>query len=196
MLQAPGAGGQLQTFGGHGKVDAEGRFSFPSVEPDSYRFAHTWNVSSARDKWVIKSATANGREAFEAPLRVNAGEPVEWTITFTDTPTTLTGLFQDRGGRAATEYYILAFSSDRKHWTPGSRRIRMTRPATDGAFTFKGLLPGEYFLVAAPRPRERRVERSHASNSSSDPRPGSRSATERRRRATSELGRQRRERVT
>ena len=113
MLQPPGAGGQLQTFGGHGKVDAEGRFSFPSVEPDSYRFAHTWNVSSARDKWVIKSATANGREAFEAPLRVNAGEPVEWTITFTDTPTTLTGLFQYPGGRAATEYYILAFSSDR-----------------------------------------------------------------------------------
>ena len=26
----------------------------------------------------------------------------------------------------------------------------MTRPATDGAFTFKGLLPGEYFLVALP----------------------------------------------
>ena len=150
MLQAPGSSSQLQTFGGHGKVDAEGRFSFPSVEPDTYRFAHTWNASSARDKWVIKSATANGREAFETPLRVNAGEPVEWTITFTDTPATLTGLFQDPGGRAATEYYILAFSSDRKHWAPGSRRIRMTRPATDGAFTFKGLLAGDYYLVALP----------------------------------------------
>jgi hypothetical protein len=150
MLQAPGAGGQLQTFGGHGKVDAEGRFSFPSVEPDTYRFAHTWNAPSARDKWVIRSATANGREAFETPLRVNAGEPVEWTITFTDTPATLTGLFQDPGGRAATEYYILAFSSDRRHWTAGSRRIRMTRPDTGGAFTFKGLLAGDYHLVALP----------------------------------------------
>lgn len=150
MLAAPGAGGQLTTFGGHGKVDAEGRFSFPSVEPDTYRFAHTWTAASARDKWTIKSATANGREAFETPLRVTANEPVEWTITFTDTPATLTGLFQDPGGRAATEYYILAFSSDRKHWTPGSRRIRMTRPGTDGAFTFKGLLPGDYFLVALP----------------------------------------------
>ena len=149
-LAAPGAGGQLQSFGGGGKVDADGRFAFASVEPDTYRFALTWNVPSARDKWTIKSATANGREAFETPLRVNANEPVEWTITFTDAPATLTGLFQDPGGRAASAYYILAFSSDRKHWTPGSRRIRMTRPATDGAFTIKGLLPGEYFLTALP----------------------------------------------
>ena len=55
---------------------------------------------------------------------------------------------QDRGGRAATDYYILVFSSDRKHWTPGSRRVRMTRPATDGSFSVKGLPPGEYFLAA------------------------------------------------
>jgi len=79
---------------------------------------------------------------------VNANEPVEWTLTFTDTPPTLTGVFQDPGGRAATEYYILVFSADRRHWTPGSRRVRTTRPATDGAFTIKGLLPGDYFLVA------------------------------------------------
>ena len=34
---------------------------------------------AARDKWTIKSAAANGREADQAPLRVNANEPVEWT---------------------------------------------------------------------------------------------------------------------
>lgn len=144
MLLPPGAGRQLTSFGGHGKVDAEGRFAFPSVEPDTCRFALNWSAAAPRGKWAIKSATANGREAFEAPLRVNANEPVEWTVTFTDRPATLTGLFQDPGGRAATEYYILAFSSDRRHWAPGSRRIRITRPATDGGFTFRGLLPGEY----------------------------------------------------
>ena len=92
-------------------------------------------------QWTIKSSTANGREAFESPLRVNPNEPLDWTITYTDKPTNLTGVLQDRGGRAATDYYILVFSSDRKHWTPGSRRIRMTRPATDGAFSIKGLPP-------------------------------------------------------
>jgi hypothetical protein len=142
-----GSGGQLQSGGG-GRVDAEGRFTFAGVTPDTYRFVTTWNAPAARDKWSIKASTANGREAFEAPLRVNPNETVDWTVTYTDTPTSLTGAFQDRGGRAATEYYILVFSSDRKHWTPGSRRIRMTRPATDGAFSVKGLPPGEYFLAA------------------------------------------------
>ena len=142
-----GSGGQMQSGGG-GRVDADGRFMFAGVTPDTYRFVTTWNAPAAREKWSIKASTANGREAFEAPLHVNPNETVDWTVTYTDTPTNLTGVFQDRGGRAATEYYILVFSSDRKHWTPGSRRIRMTRPSTDGAFSVKGLPPGEYFLAA------------------------------------------------
>jgi hypothetical protein len=149
MLAAPGSGGELQSSGG-GRVDAEGRFTFASVTPDTYRFAITWNASTARDKWTIKSSTANGREAFEAPLRVNPNEPLDWTVAFTDKPTTLAGVFQDRAGRGASDYYILVFSSDRGHWAPGSRRVRMTRPATDGAFSVKGLPPGEYYLAALP----------------------------------------------
>jgi hypothetical protein len=147
VLVPPGSGGQLQASGG-GRVDAEGRFTFAGVTPDTYRFVTTWNAPAAREKWEIKASTANGRESFEAPLRVNPNEPVDWTVTYTDTPTSLTGVFQDRGGRAATEYYILVFSSDRKHWTPGSRRVRMTRPSSDGTFSVKGLPPGEYFLAA------------------------------------------------
>jgi hypothetical protein len=55
---------------------------------------------------------------------------------------------QDPAGRPATDSYILVFSSDRKYWTPGSRRIRMTRPATDGSYSVKGLPPGDYYLAA------------------------------------------------
>ena len=148
MLAAPGSGGQLQSGGGGGRVDAEGRFSFASLTPDAYRLVMTWSAASAIDKWSIKSATANGHEAFEAPLRVNANEPVELTITFTNTPATLTGGLQEEGGRAATEYYILVFSTNHAYWTPGSRRIRMTRAGTDGTYTVKGLPAGEYFLAA------------------------------------------------
>lgn len=142
-----GSGGQAQAFGG-GRVGAEGRFRFANVVADAYRFVTTWSAPGASEKWTIKSSVANGREALDAPLRVNANEPVEWIVTFTDTPATLTGTLVNPGGRAATEYYILVFSSDRTHWTPGSRRIRMTRPATDGSFTVRGLPPGVYFLAA------------------------------------------------
>ena len=43
---------------------------------------------------------------------------------------------------------MLVFSVRSRAWTPGSRRVRMTRPATDGAFSVKGLPAGEYFLAA------------------------------------------------
>jgi hypothetical protein len=116
--------------------------------PDAYQFVMSWTDPVANNTWVIKSSAANGREAFDAPLRVNANEPLDWTITLTDKPTGVTGVFQDRTGRAATDYDILVFSADRAYWTPGSRRIRMIRPDTSGAFSAKGLPAGEYFLAA------------------------------------------------
>ena len=129
-------------------MDADGRFTIAGITPDTYQFVTEWTNPGASGKWAIKSSAANGRESFDAPLRVNPNETLEWTITYTDKPATLTGVFQDRAGRAATDYFILVFSSDRKYWTPGSRRTRMMRPATDGAFSTRGLPAGEYFLVA------------------------------------------------
>jgi len=147
LIVPPGSGGAAQSSGG-GRVDAEGRFTFAGVTPDTYQFVTTWDSPGAREKWTIKGSTANGREAFETPLRVNPNETLDWTVTFTDKPTGLTGVLKDPGGRPATDYYILVFSSDRRYWTPGSRRVRMTRPATDGSYSVKGLPPGEYFLAA------------------------------------------------
>jgi hypothetical protein len=148
FLMAPGSGGSLTSGGGAGgRVDAEGRFTFLGITPDSYRFAYNWPAPT-REKWALKTAVANGREAFEAPLEVRPGEPVNWTVTFTDKPTSLTGVFQDRSGRAATDYFILIYSIDRGAWVPGSRRIRTTRPGTDGAFSVRGIPAGDYYLAA------------------------------------------------
>ena len=146
-LVAAGAGGAAQTTGG-GRVDAERRFTFAGVTPGTYQFVTTWTAPGAHGKWMITSSTANGREAFEAPLRVNPNETLDWTVTYTDKPTGLTGVLKEPGGRPATDYYILVFSSDRRYWSPGSRRVRMTRPGTDGSYSVKGLPPGEYYLAA------------------------------------------------
>jgi len=143
----PPASGVAPSSGG-GRVDAEGKFTFAGVTPDSYRFTTTWNAPNATERWTLKSSAANGRDAFEAPLRVSSGDPLNWTVTFTDKPTAVAGVLKEPGGRPATDYYILVFSTDRQHWTPGSRRVRMTRPATDGSYSVKGLPAGEYFLAA------------------------------------------------
>ena len=63
-------------------------------------------------------------------------------------PISVSGTFQDRSGRAATDYYVLVFPADRKYWTPGSRRIVMARPGTDGSFSATGLAAGDYDVAA------------------------------------------------
>jgi hypothetical protein len=38
--------------------------------------------------------------------------------------------------------------ADTALWRADSRRVRTTRPATDGTFTFDDLVPGDYLLAA------------------------------------------------
>jgi len=146
-LIAPGSGGALLSNSG-GRVDAEGRFTFADMTPGAYRFATQWTSPAASNKWAIKSSVAGGRDAFDAPLVVYPNLGPDWILTYTDAPTTLAGVFSDSRGRAATDFFVLVFPTDRKYWTPGSRRVRTMRPATDGAFTTTGLPDGEYFLAA------------------------------------------------
>jgi uncharacterized protein (DUF2141 family) len=148
-LVPPASGGQLLSTTG-GRVDADGRFTFADIVPDVYQFITQWPSPTAGSTWTIKASVANGRDAFDAPLVVSANASLDWTVTYTDTPAVLSGVLVDRTGRAATDYYILVFPTDRRYWSAGAgfRRIRTARPATDGAFTAKGLPPGEYFVSA------------------------------------------------
>ncbi len=146
-LMPLGSGGQLMSSGG-GRVDGDARFTFAGIAPDTYQFATSWTAPAASDRWTLKGSVVNGRDAYESPLTIAPDDRIDWTVTYTTTPTTLTGVFQDRSGHVATDYYLLVFSADRAFWTPGSRRVRTARPATDGAFVVKGVPAGEYYLAA------------------------------------------------
>ncbi len=146
LMPVGGGGAALASAGG--RVRSDGTFEFASVPADAYYLYWTWTAPGSTARWSMKSATVDGRDVLERPLRVVAERPVDLTLTFTDMPSVLTGVFQDRSGRAATDYFIVVFSVDRAYWVPGSRRIRATRPATDGAFGVRGLPPGDYLLGA------------------------------------------------
>jgi hypothetical protein len=49
---------------------------------------------------------------------------------------------------------LIVYPADSRFWTPQSRRIVSTRPATDGRFTFRNLPAGEYRIapVLDPEP--------------------------------------------
>jgi len=54
----------------------------------------------------------------------------------------------DADGKPATDYFIIAFPTDRRLWTWGSRRVIAVRPVSTGAFVIQPLPAGEYFLCA------------------------------------------------
>jgi hypothetical protein len=66
----------------------------------------------------------------------------------TETPSEVTGALTDAAGKPAPNYSIIAASTDTRFWTPGLRRVILTRPGPDGRYFFRALPAGSYFLCA------------------------------------------------
>jgi hypothetical protein len=83
------------------------------------------------------------------PFTIKAGEPVpDITVQFGDQSTRMTGVLTGADGTPDADYTVVIFPNDQRYWVPFARRMRSTRPATDGTFGFTGLPPGEYRLAA------------------------------------------------
>jgi hypothetical protein len=91
----------------------------------------------------------HGRETLDSGLEVIPGAAIDdLTVTLTNQPASLGGRLTSASGRAAPDYSLIVFSADKSYWAPASRRVRETRPATDGAYSLVGLPPGEYLIAA------------------------------------------------
>jgi hypothetical protein len=127
--------------------DAQGRFTFESVTPGRYR----WSVTGGANvgQWTTKSASARGRDTIDTGVDVRPTEPLtDVTIALSDRSTSIQGTLQDTSGRPAADYFIVVYARDRALQSPPTRRVVMTRPASDGKFTVNNLPPGEYLLAA------------------------------------------------
>lgn len=128
-----------------GVVDATGKFTIPGVVPGMYRLSS----SGAGSGWILESTTVSGEDTLDFPFEVRPGEAVTGAeVTFTDRRAQLSGAITDQRGGPAPGFTLILFPSDERFWVPQSRRIRSTRPATTGQFTFPDLPPGDYKLVA------------------------------------------------
>jgi uncharacterized protein (DUF2141 family) len=125
-------------------ADGSGAFSFLGVPPGRYRLT----VGGQPAGWNPKSATFGGRDALDQPLEVKPTEDASGTVTLTTRMPTLSGKLQDSTGQPTSAYTIIVFPGDERLWLPESRRIRATRPATDGRYAFNDLPAGDYRLVA------------------------------------------------
>jgi len=137
-LQSLGLGNLAAT------VDAGGRFTVNGVIPGRYRVS-----ASGAQGWSVKSAIANGVDVLDFPFDIAAGESTpNVTIQFGDRNTDLKGVLTDATGAPSSDYSVVIFPDDQRYWVPFARRMRSTRPATDGRFAFVGFPPGEYRIAA------------------------------------------------
>jgi len=129
---------------------ADGTFTIPGAAPGKYRFsAFAAGLTPAASPWTLKSAVVEGRDWTDDPIELRLGQNLSGVVvTFSDRRAELSGTVFDATGRPTPEFFIVAFSTERRFWTAGSRRVTYARPASDGSFTITTLPPGEYHLCA------------------------------------------------
>jgi hypothetical protein len=125
----------------------DGTFEISGVQPATYEIDVTL-PAALRSTWSVKSIMAGGRELRDTPLTFDQGSLTGVTVTLTDQPTQLAGTLSSASGQAATDYYVVLFPEDRALWHERSPRLRVMRPAADGTFTTRDLLPGQYRIAA------------------------------------------------
>jgi hypothetical protein len=124
-------------------VNADGRFSIEGVVPGRYRVAVL-----APGGLRAASFDVAGEDALDFLLNVGDRGPADATLTLTSRAAAIAGSLRQASGQPASDYTILVFADDPKYWTPQSRRVQATRPATNGAYSFRNLPPGAYRIVA------------------------------------------------
>jgi hypothetical protein len=129
-----------------GRADDTGAFRTPGVAPGHYLVG----VGSLPG-WVLQSVLADGRDISETPLDIRSTDLNNVIITFTDHPTTLTGVVRASNGTPDPDAVVIAFPVDQSPWSDygvNPRRVRSTHAGRNGSYAISGLPPGEYRLVA------------------------------------------------
>lgn len=142
-------GEQRLAFSATADVDKEGRFRADTLMPGRYLIQMTFKRGSApSERWRVRSIAVAGRPVPEVAFDVSDRSIADVSVTVTDRVSALRGTLSTAGNQPAPDFYVIAFPADQMYWTPQSARVQAVRPATDGAFLFESLAPGEYLLAA------------------------------------------------
>jgi hypothetical protein len=133
------------------RPDAKGRFQTEHLAPGSYFVAPTQPGASAR--WALKSISLNGRDLTDAPIVLGDEDIRGLVVTLTDKVSEVRGRVRSADSATDADTSVLVFTPDREKWTDFGGwwdlvRFYSARVAPDGGYVLRGLLPGDYLMVA------------------------------------------------
>ncbi len=126
------------------RLDKDGKFTLTGIPAGPHLIRPAGNARG----WVLQSVTAGGRDITDTPIELRSGESLSnVTVVFTNKINEINGTVTTDQGVPASEYTVLAFSTDATYWRPQSRQIATARPDQTGQYRIRTLPPGEYFVV-------------------------------------------------
>ena len=126
-------------------VNADGTFTMTGIAPGRYRFASFATIPP----WSITSVTAGDREWLDDAIDIRPADAVTGVVvTVTNRPAGLSGRVIDETGSPTPNFFVVVFSTERRNWTSGSRRVAQARPDNTGGFSISTLPAGEYYVAA------------------------------------------------
>lgn len=132
-------------------MNADGSFALRDVQPGEFRLGVSLPSTAKPGEpfWTMTSVVMGDRDVTDLPIVIADGQPLpEFIVTFTDTPSELSGRIVLADGKAGNDVFVVALPSDERYWIYGTRRIKSTRPDASGRYTFSGLPPGTYRIAA------------------------------------------------
>jgi hypothetical protein len=137
-------------FAGAQPVSAQkdGTFVVHGLAPGQYTFYPILAADVAKAFW-LRSAVVDGTDVLDSVLEARGGvDLTDVVLTFSDRHTELTGRLTTQAGEPAPEYYVVVLPADKTLWRANARRVKTTRPSTDGTFTIRDLPAGDYLIAA------------------------------------------------
>jgi hypothetical protein len=107
---------------------------------------------AAAPGWSLASVMLDGVDVSATPFELR-GEDLSVVVKYTDTPSELSGVVRDAGGKGDAQAMVLVFPADARAWAGygfGTRRFQTARADDTGSFRVRGLADGDYLAVAVP----------------------------------------------
>jgi len=117
-------------------------------------------------RWTLKGVIVNGENVVDSPMTFQPGQKLRNVqVIVTDRRSSMTFQVADENGQPTREYVVVAYPTDKEHWTTGARTympptmtspdgMRTTASLPGGGSTvnrpqmMNGLRSGDYYVVA------------------------------------------------